>query len=238
MIDLDLVAYLMLGLSASASAVQIGRWMLTASPRTIVTAGRWSLAAFVVLTPLALLWLIVSGRTTLAMMFAAFILPVFVQGGLRWRSLLPPLRLTGAYFPGGTSDLRMGLSSSRSGARYPIDADLVRQSVAVLEAYLEHFGSQRDRRPTKMRFASGPINGSGNGFSQRMSLEEAFDALGLDPAASLQEIREASRRLEQKVDPQVGGTRYLASKVIEAKDVLLDDWGCRNNLDRRELYEK
>ena len=58
-----------------------------------------------------------------------------------------------------------------------------------------------------------------------MSREEAFAVLGLEPTASLREIREVSSRLEQKLDPEVGGTRYLAAKINEAKDVLVEDGG-------------
>ena len=93
MIEFDVLAYAMLGVSLSASAVQVGRWFLSANPRAIINAGRWSLAALVVLTPLVLLWLVMSGRTMLAMMFAAFILPLFVQGGLRWRTLFGLFKL-------------------------------------------------------------------------------------------------------------------------------------------------
>jgi len=73
---------------------------------------------------------------------------------------------------------------------------------------------------------SRPVNGFGNGSGRRqMSRQEAFEVLGLEPTASLREIREASRRLEQKLDPEVGGTHYLAAKINEAKDVLFEDWG-------------
>jgi preprotein translocase subunit Sec63 len=56
-----------------------------------------------------------------------------------------------------------------------------------------------------------------------MSTEEALDILGLEPTASAQEIRDAYRRLEQKVDPELGGTRYLMAKIIEARDLLLQE---------------
>jgi len=55
MIDFDVIAYAMLGLSLSASAVQVGRWILNANPRTLISAGRWSMAGFIVVAPLVLL---------------------------------------------------------------------------------------------------------------------------------------------------------------------------------------
>jgi DnaJ-class molecular chaperone len=54
-----------------------------------------------------------------------------------------------------------------------------------------------------------------------MSTEEALDILGLEPTATAQEIRDAYCRLEQKLDPELGGTHYLMAKIIEARDVLL-----------------
>src|SRR5215469_5686225 len=135
MLDFDVIAYAMLGLSLSASAVQVGRWLLNANPRVLINAGRWSMAGFIVAAPVLLLWLIMSGRSTLAMMFAAFILPVFVQGGLRWRSLLPQFNLTRARHRGWVPNFQEEPSGARSVVPYPPDAELVRQSVAVLKAY-------------------------------------------------------------------------------------------------------
>ena len=55
----------------------------------------------------------------------------------------------------------------------------------------------------------------------RMARSSMLDVLGLEPSASVQEIRDAYRRLEEKVDPGLGGTHYLMAKIIEARDVLL-----------------
>jgi hypothetical protein len=225
--DFDVIAYAMVGLSLSASAVQIGRWILNANPRALINAGRWSMASFIVAAPLVLLWLVMSGRSTLAMMFAAFVVPVFVQSGLRWRSLFPQLNLTRARLRGWVPNFQEEPTGGRSVVPYPMDAELVRQSVAVLKAYLDHVGSRAERQLTEVHLPSRPANGFGNGAGRRqqMSREEAFEVLGLEPTASLREIREACSRLEQKLDPEVGGTHYLASKINEAKDVLFEDWG-------------
>lgn len=55
----------------------------------------------------------------------------------------------------------------------------------------------------------------------RMSRSEALDLLGLSEGASKEEIISAHRRLIQQTHPDKGGTNYLASKINEAKDVLL-----------------
>jgi hypothetical protein len=54
-----------------------------------------------------------------------------------------------------------------------------------------------------------------------MSIEEARDVLGLDFSARPYEISEAHRRLEERLDPELGGTQYLIMKINEARDVLL-----------------
>ena len=91
--DLTVVAYATLALSLFVSAVKMGGGILNADPRAIINSGRWALLALVALTPGVLTWLIASGRWTLAMMLAAFMLPVFVQAAPRWRVLFGPLNV-------------------------------------------------------------------------------------------------------------------------------------------------
>jgi len=79
---------------------------------------------------------------------------------------------------------------------------------------------QIEHTPAYLQAGNGAGTGSGNG-RLRMSTEEALDILGLEPTATAQEIRDAYCRLEQKVDPELGGTHYLMAKIIEARDVLL-----------------
>ena len=56
-----------------------------------------------------------------------------------------------------------------------------------------------------------------------MSIEEALDVLGLEQTPSTQAINDAHRRLEQKLDPELGGSPYLMRKINEARDVLLGE---------------
>jgi hypothetical protein len=222
--DLTILAYATLGLSLFVSAVKMGGWILHADPRTILNGGRWALVAFAALALGVLLWLVMTGRWSSAMMLAAFMLPIFVQAAPRWRVLFGPLNAMRSDFPPITPDF----STPRGGfsnARDMTDPELVQQSLAVLRAYLAQAGAQTatqqiEHTPAYLQAGNGAGTGSGNG-RLRMSTEEALDILGLEPTATAQEIRDAYCRLEQKLDPELGGTHYLRAKIIEARDVLL-----------------
>jgi len=222
--DLTILAYATLGLSLFVSAVKMGGWILHADPRTILNGGRWALVAFAALALGVLVWLVMTGRWSSAMMLAAFMLPIFVQAAPRWRVLFGPLNAMRSDFPPITPDF----STPRGGfsnARDMTDPELVQQSLAVLRAYLAHAGAQTatqqiEHTPAYLQAGNGAGTESGNG-RLCMSTEEALDILGLEPTATAQEIRDAYGRLEQKVDPELGGTHYLMAKIIEARDVLL-----------------
>lgn len=70
------------------------------------------------------------------------------------------------------------------------------------------------------RRSQGPVSG-------RMGLDEARAVLNVTPDADRDTIRQAHRRLIQKVHPDRGGSDELAARVNEAKEVLLKTLGER-----------
>ena len=91
------------------------------------------------------------------------------------------------------------------------------EGVPLLEAYLDRrFAGWRENaqgdRDTRTRT---------HAQSGVMTKEEAYQVLGLQPGASLDEIRQAHRTLMKKLHPDQGGTAYLAARVNEAREVLL-----------------
>ena len=54
-----------------------------------------------------------------------------------------------------------------------------------------------------------------------MSEEEAHQILGLQPGANEQAIRRAHRALMKRLHPDQGGSSYLATRVNQARDLLI-----------------
>ena len=54
-----------------------------------------------------------------------------------------------------------------------------------------------------------------------MTREEALEVLGLRPGASTADIRAAHLRLMRAAHPDSGGSDWLASRINQARDVLI-----------------
>jgi DnaJ-domain-containing protein 1 len=102
------------------------------------------------------------------------------------------------------------------------------QSANVLEAYLDR--AHKDWREAGDGSTDGAAGqqrsrtwGRGPAGSSALTPEDAYKVLGLQPGATREEIKEAHRRLMRANHPDMGGSDYLASRINEAKDLLLGE---------------
>ena len=89
------------------------------------------------------------------------------------------------------------------------------QSAAVLAAYLDRRFGNRWHGGAQAHYATATN-------SAPMSESEARDILGVSPQATRDDIVHAHKKLIQKLHPDRGGSNYLAIKVNQARDYLLD----------------
>jgi hypothetical protein len=90
------------------------------------------------------------------------------------------------------------------------------ESRALLAAYLDR------RDPRWSEYAQGDAaTGRPAASSGKMTEQEAYQILGLEPGASANDISHAHRTLMKKLHPDQGGSTYLAARINEAKDILV-----------------
>jgi hypothetical protein len=88
----------------------------------------------------------------------------------------------------------------------------------LLQAYLDRrFSGRREHAQRDAHTGPRP-----NPQSGAMTQEEAYEVLGLQPGSEAEAVRRAHRNLMKKLHPDQGGSTYLASRVNQAKDVLLN----------------
>jgi hypothetical protein len=233
----------LVALAAILAAVLFVRSAARSNPGQVIHYAR---VAGTFIIALLLLLLTLRGQLNAALMLAPALLPLLI----RWRALRQRLGAARGPTPGQHSDvqtrfLRMTLdhdSGSMSGevlegrfqGRWLDDLSLDElvelwlevaradeQSAAVLEAYLDRTHGEAWRDLAGEAADPGADNRRGGPGSGAMSRAEALEILGLEENPTPGEIKAAHRRLMQKLHPDQGGSTYLATKINQAKDLLL-----------------
>jgi DnaJ domain len=228
-------AYIALGVLLLLAILATGHVYVKASPRTLAQLIK---AVGLVLAGLVFLLAVVSGRGAALIGLAPivfFAVMAFKQASRRKAASGGPSRgassaVTTRYFrmslDHDTGTVSGEVTAGRFAGRNLSDLsvedllDLRRdcaddaQSVSVLEAYLDRV------HPDWRTHGSGAQGGAQSGTGV-MTLEEARAILGVGPDATGDEIREAHRRLMQKLHPDRGGSTYLAAQINRARDLLL-----------------
>ena len=223
--------YFILGLALLVLVLLAGRAVVRANPKLLANnirkVGGWSaiLVAFS---------LMATGRLMLAVPLALFGWSL-INKGFSWSN------------PLGSADKSAGQTSSVRTAMLEVTLDhdsrdmdgmvlagefagrqLSGMSAAELDALLAE-AWRRDAKAAQLLEAfiqqreQGRNGGrqSARADGRHMTLEEAYAVLGVPPGASREEIQLAHRNLMKKMHPDQGGTTYLASKINEAKELLL-----------------
>ena len=243
-----MLPYFLVGIALLAGLILAGHWFARADPRLLAKVLKrlaFALIAGVVL------YLALTGRLAWALFALPALLPWFLRFRSLARTAKAYSRMSAAMGGGpgaGTGQasevetrfLRMFLdhdsgamtgeviSGTYAGRRLDQMSleellellktcwDEDQQSAQVLEAYLDRVHSTWREEGSKAGGRGAEAFGEGP-----MSRDEAYRILGLDPGTGTGEIREAYHRLMAGLHPDHGGSTYLATKINQAKDVLL-----------------
>ena len=157
-------------------------------------------------------------------LFGVLILFCFAVDGTAVARAWPPQhRSAAAERRARDFDCRAFASPRRLGARlglfrFYLLGEALPWPLSSLAAYFDGRGTGRREHAQSdadTRFGAQPATGG------KMTEQEAYQILGVEPGASAEEISHAHRALMKKVHPDQGGTTYLAARINEAKDVLL-----------------
>lgn len=236
--------YFILALALLLGFVFAARWFVNTDPKKVMQAARWAL---IVVGVVLLFALIVFNRQLLFLFAFMALMHLLLRRSPMWQRV----KAAAGPKPGQVSEISTRffkmtldhdsgemsgevLEGQFSGRR--LDelelAQLIelwrecraqdRQSAVVLEAYLDRAQGDAWREAA----GAGPREegaGQSTAGGGAMSRDEACDILGVEAGASQADIREAHRRLMQKVHPDHGGSNYLAAKINQAKDLLLGE---------------
>ncbi len=239
--------YLVLGVAVLIGALLVARWYISAQPATLSKTLKWIFIILVVLVAGALIF---TGRIGWGLLAIPALLPLLMRARMAARAAKNYSRMASSGGAAGagagsgkaseieTAYVRMILDHDNGEMNGNViagrfdgrtlrsmelgeilqllgEASADEQSVQVLSAYLDRYYGDEWREQAR---AGGH---TGNGGQGEMTREEAYNILGLEAAASDEDIKSAHHELMGKIHPDKGGSTYLATKINQAKDFLL-----------------
>jgi DnaJ-like protein len=233
--------YFLAGLALLVLLIFAARLFAKANPR-LLADGLRKLAGIVALGAAG--FLLVRGALPLAIPLGLFGFSLLWPGALGFGSLASSTKSPGGTSHVQTNSLEMALDHDSGEMEGMVlkgafegrmlsslsDSDLKtllgelngtdQQAEALMEAYLDwrvpNWRAAEGDRPEEEESRARSRKPSGH-----MSVDEAYAVLGLKPGASEEDIAHAHRQMMKKFHPDQGGSTYLASRINEAKDVLL-----------------
>lgn len=232
---------LIIGLALLVGLFLLARWYVQADPKQLVRLVRWTA---VVLGVLFVVFIALSGRwgwlpgvvfAALPWLLRARAIRTFARnarGPSPGQSSQVETRFLSMILNHDTGEMEGEILAGRfTGRRLSELApnDLVElwhecaaadeQSKAVLETYMDRVYGPEWREAAAEGHGEQRRRAAGAGGA--MTVDEAYEVLGVAPDASPEEIEQAYRRMMLKMHPDQGGSDYLAAKINEAKELLL-----------------
>ena len=238
--------YFIFGLALLIGVFLISRWYINAPPSTLIKVFKW--LAIIVAAIIVIFFLIIGPK-----LWALWALPILLPWIMRARAAARLAKnwskmagenktsqnnsdqmsevetvflrmyldhktgeMNGEVIQGGFSGQTLRGLSLEQLLKLLREISADNQSVQVLKAYLDRYHSGEWQQY---------YNGSGNIDSSDASMtrEEAYEILDLESGASEDDIKAAHHKLMDKNHPDHGGSNFLAAKINQAKDLLLDN---------------
>lgn len=239
--------YFILGLALLVALLFLGRWFVDADPQKVAKGLKWGGLSVVVGV---LLLMVASGRVAMLAALVPAAIWLFrmsrrykeARGPSAGQSSEVRTRFLQMSLDHDSGELDGRILEGRYEGQVLSQLDLAAllellqdygiadaQSAAVLEAYLDRTQPEWRGSDETGETAGAADDGQASGGRQRggpqasggMTRSEALEILGLEEGAGAEAVRDAHRRLMQKLHPDHGGSNYLAAKLNEAKELLL-----------------
>ena len=242
--------YFVLGIAILVGRALAARWYISASPRSILRVFKWT--AIIGCLAIIVVIILTRQLTWAAFMLPAMIPWLLrarqaSRMAKNWSRMASTSQGASGMAPGQTSEIEtrylrmylahdsgemngdviLGQFSGKTLRSLSFEELIIllgevkddNHSIQVFVAYMERYHEEAWR---ESKHATEDINAQMDKANGSMTISEAYKVLGLEEGANLVTIKEAHRRLMSKLHPDHGGSTYLATKLNEAKDLLLN----------------